>query len=209
MRKKEEARQEVGMALHVHYEMVMKMICEGGNKSGLYAHIKMLIEKGKETNDRKLKLIDDDGETIDDERMLKAMIEKFWGDLFCIHGDATHGSKKKIVDGGMKNREGFINEKELKRTIKLMKENKATDESGMIAKYIKALGDQDLNNRMRLLNDVLMGRCIPKEWKEGSVVLVHKGRSKKELKNYRPVAIINVVYKLFMLVLRESEKMDG
>ena len=27
----------------------------------------------------------------------------------------------------MKNREGFINKKELKRTIKLMKENKATD----------------------------------------------------------------------------------
>ena len=45
----------------------------------------------------------------------------------------------------------------------------------MIAEYIKALGDQDLNNLMRLLNDVLMGGCIPKEWKESRVVLVHKG----------------------------------
>ena len=81
--------------------------------------------------------------------------------------------KKDIVDGGMKNREGFINEKELKRTIKLMKENKATDESGMIAEYIKALGDHDLNNLMRLLNDVLMGGCIPKVWKESRVILVH------------------------------------
>ena len=44
MRKKEDARQEVGVALHVHNEMVMKKICEGGNKSGLYAHMKMLIE---------------------------------------------------------------------------------------------------------------------------------------------------------------------
>ena len=57
----------------------------------------------------------------------------------------------------MENREGFINEKELKRTIKLMKENKATDESGMISEYIKAPGDQDLNNLIGLLNDVLMG----------------------------------------------------
>ena len=46
--------------------------------------------------------------------MLKSMIEKFWGDLFSMNVDATHGSKKEIVDGGMKNREGFINEKELK-----------------------------------------------------------------------------------------------
>ena len=64
--------------LLVHNEMVMKKICEVGNKSGLYAHLKMLIEKGKEKNDSKLKLIDDDGETIDDEKMLNAMVEKFW-----------------------------------------------------------------------------------------------------------------------------------
>ena len=40
--------------------------------------MKMLIKKGKEKNDSKLKLIDDDdGETIDDEIMFKVMIEKF------------------------------------------------------------------------------------------------------------------------------------
>ena len=48
---------------------------------------------------------------------------------------------------------------------------------------------------------MLMGRCIPKEWNESRVA--HKGGSKKELKNYRPVAIINVVCKLFMKVLIE------
>ena len=51
-----------------------------------------------------MELIDDDGETVDDKIMLKAMIEKFWGDLFSMNVDATHGSKKEIVDGGMKNR---------------------------------------------------------------------------------------------------------
>ena len=30
MRKEEEAKQKVGMALHVHNEMVMKNNCEGG-----------------------------------------------------------------------------------------------------------------------------------------------------------------------------------
>ena len=107
----------------------------------------------------------------------------------------------------MKNREGHINENKLTRTIKLMKENKTTDESGMIAEYIKALRDQDLNNLMRLLNDVLMGVYIPKEWKESILVLVHKGKSKKEFKNYRPVAIINVACKLFMMVL--GERING
>ena len=58
---------------------------------------------------------------------------------------------------------------------------------------------------MRLLNDVLNGECIPKKWKENRVRSISaRGRSKKELKKYRPVAIINVVCKLFMMVLREG-----
>ena len=58
MRKKEEVKQEIGMALHVHNEMVMKKICEGGNKSGLYDHMKMLIENGKEPRYGKVELIE-------------------------------------------------------------------------------------------------------------------------------------------------------
>ena len=40
---------------------------------------------------------------------------------------------------------------------------------------------------------MLSGGCIPNEWKESKVVLVHKAGNKKELTNYRPVAIINVM----------------
>ena len=43
--------------------------------------------------------------------MLNVMIEKFGGDLFCMNRDATRGSVKEIVDGGIQNRVGFINEK--------------------------------------------------------------------------------------------------
>ena len=40
---------------------------------------------------------------------------------------------------------------------------------------------------------------------------MHKGGSKNELKNYRPVAIINVMCKLFMMVVREriNEWLEG
>ena len=48
-------------------------------------------------SDSKVKLIDEDGETIYDERKVKAMIEKFWVIYFVMNGDATYGSKKEIV----------------------------------------------------------------------------------------------------------------
>ena len=74
--------------------------------------------------------------------------------FFCLKGNATYGVKKELVDGGMKNEVCTINEQDLKRAIKLMTVNKATDESGMIAEYIKAPGEQDLKNLRVLMNYV-------------------------------------------------------
>ena len=85
----------------------------------------------------------------------------------------------------------------------MMKENKATDESGMIAEYLKALGERDVHNLRMFLNEVFSGGCIQNEWKESRVVLVHNGGSMKELKNSKPAAIINAMCKLFMMVVRE------
>ena len=164
----------------------------------------MLIEKGKEANDSNVQLMNEEGETIAGEEKVKNIIENFWGDLFCLKGNATYGVKKELVDGGMKKEVWSINDQDLKRVIKLIKVNKATDESGMISEYIKALGEQDLKNLRVLMNDVLSGESIPNEWKESRVVLVHKGGSKKEVSNYRPIAIINVICKLFMMLIRYS-----
>ena len=48
--------------------IIFEFESEGGNKSGLYDHLKMLIRKGKENNDSKVKLVNEDGETVEDER---------------------------------------------------------------------------------------------------------------------------------------------
>ena len=124
--------------------------------------------------------------------------------FFCLKGNATCGVKKERVDCGMKNQVRSINDRDLKRAIKSMKENKASDESGMMVEYIKALGEQDLKNLRVFMNDVLSGERIHKEWKESGVVLVHKGGSKIEVLNYIPIAIINVICKLFMMLIRDS-----
>ena len=159
--------------------MVMKDICEGRNKSGLYDHMKMLIEKGKEKRDGRVELIYKDGDTIDDEKMVKAMIEMFLGWFILYNYKWRCNTWQKERDCRWWNGIGYICEKEFKRSIKLLKEIKSTNESGMIDEYIKAMGECDSIN-VRMLNDVLRGGCIPKEWKESRVELLHKGGSKKE-----------------------------
>ena len=79
-----------------------------------------------------------------------------------MKGNATYGVKKELVDGGMKKEVWSIHDQDLNGAIKLMKVNKATDESGMLAEYIKALGEQDLKN-LRVLMNMLSGESIPNE----------------------------------------------
>ena len=84
-----------------------------------------------------------------------------------------------------------------------MKENKAANESGVIAEYLKALEVEEVEKLRGLVNGILNGADIPKEWKESRVKLLHKGGRTDELKNYRPITIINVTCKLYMLMVRE------
>ena len=84
-----------------------------------------------------------------------------------------------------------------------MKDNKAADDSRVIAEYLKALEVEEVEKIRGLMNGILNEGDIPKEWKEGRVKLLHKGGRTDELKNYRPIAIINVTCKLCMLMVRE------
>ena len=70
-----------------------------------------------------------------------------------MSGKAEYGIMKELVDGGMNKEEWNISEQEGEQ-IKMMKEDKATDESGMIAEYVKALGERDVHNLRMLLHEV-------------------------------------------------------
>jgi len=47
---------------------------------------------------------------------------------------------------------------------------------------------------------------VPSKWKESRVTLVHKGvhKSKKDLKNYRPIALVDTISKVFCGILSEG-----
>ena len=73
-----------------------------------------------------------------------------------------------------------------------MKENRAADESGVIAEYLKPLEVEEVEKLRGLMNGILNGADIPKEWKESRMKLLHKGGRTNNLKNCRPIAIINI-----------------
>ena len=75
--------------------------------------------------------------------------------------------------------------------------------------YLKVLGPKGKEKVRARLNGVLMEGETPEEWRRSRIVLLHKGGEKQELRNYRPVAITNILYKVCMFCVRERERRYG
>ena len=85
-----------------------------------------------------------------------------------------------------------------------LKRDKAADVSGITAEYVKALSETDREKLRIGLNDVVNGGSIPKEWKESRVVLIQKGRNPSDMKNDGLIAIISIVFKICMMIVRDT-----
>ena len=88
-----------------------------------------------------------------------------------------------MIGKGMTSEGRILSQQEMSVAIKKMKENKAADESGVIAEYIKALEVEEVEKLRGLMNGILNGADIPKEWKESRVKLLHTGERTEKLKN--------------------------
>ena len=68
-----------------------------------------------------------------------------------------------------------------------------------------SMGENVVHMLRKLYNKVWTEEKGPCKWNESRVVLLHKGghKSKKELKNYRPIALMDSIGKIFCMLLNE------
>ena len=112
---------------------------------------------------------------MNDEQEVVKEVERFWGNLFCTNGKVTLGQKKEMIGNGMTSEGQIYSQQDMSVAIKKMNENKAADERGVIAEYLKALELEEVEKLRGLMNGILNGADIPKEWKESRVKSLHMG----------------------------------
>ena len=92
--------------------------------------------------------------------------------------------------------------KELEHALSLMKNGKARDTSGLIAEMLKTKCEQLQTMILDLFNDILVkGRPPPENWRSTRLIVIFKKGDPKLPGNYRPIAILPILYKLFSRML--------
>lgn len=92
-----------------------------------------------------------------------------------------------------------------------MKNNKSPGKDGITTEMLKYGGKAVVNTLYILLNKILIEKIIQNDWKESITIILHKKGDRADLKNYRPITLLNVIYKLFTKILtdRLTTKFDG
>ena len=82
-----------------------------------------------------------------------------------------------------------------------LKENKAPGPDCVTAELIKS-GGYILKSRISdMLIKIWNSEQISEEWTEGIICPIYKKEDRRVCSNYRPITLLNVVYKIFAILL--------
>uniref|UniRef100_A0A670KE03 Reverse transcriptase domain-containing protein n=1 Tax=Podarcis muralis TaxID=64176 RepID=A0A670KE03_PODMU len=88
-----------------------------------------------------------------------------------------------------------------------MKLGKAPGPDGLSAKYYKTLKDWLIHPLADVCNKILRGEKAPETWKDAYITLIPKlDHDRSDVKNYRPISLLNVDYKIFANILANRLK---
>ena len=95
-----------------------------------------------------------------------------------------------------------INEEECNRAIRGMKRGKAVGEDRIANELITQGGAQLWGAIAKVFEQIRQEEWIPPDWKGERVTLLHKGKSRLSLDNYRGIAIGSNMCKIFTKIIR-------
>jgi hypothetical protein len=92
----------------------------------------------------------------------------------------------------------------VRTVLERLKKKKAQDEGGMVAELYKEGGEEVAEQLTKLFNEVLRTGAPPEEWSRVVFVMIHKAGERWKVGNYRPVALLDIGYKIFAGALLEK-----
>uniref|UniRef100_A0A803SNV6 Reverse transcriptase domain-containing protein n=1 Tax=Anolis carolinensis TaxID=28377 RepID=A0A803SNV6_ANOCA len=184
---------------------------ENANKPGAWLMRKI---RKKRQNQQITQIKKEDKIITKDDEILQEF-EKFYSQLYKEETiDLTKivqylGNQKleKITEEqrGILNKE--ISEKEVKNAIRSLKLNKAPGPDGFTAGFYKTMQEEIAAYLKRVMNKVLQNKELPDTWRDAEIIVIPKeDQDTTNVRNYRPISLLNLDYKIFTCILANRFK---
>ena len=96
-----------------------------------------------------------------------------------------------------------VTREEVERVVKNLQNGKAAGDDRIAAELVKSGGETMMDWLVELIQEVWKTRRVPQEWKNATLVPLHKKKDQKECKNYRGISLLSIPRKVLTLVLLE------
>jgi hypothetical protein len=162
--------------------------------------------RGENSESRSVKELIVNDVSITDKEEMARVTESFWKEIVgmnedMIEVDVNLTIERKELDD--MNEEPQL--EEVRRVVVKLRNEKAAGFDEIPYEMYKFGGEMMIKKLHELFVEIWKEERVPSKWNESKVVLLHKGgcKSRKELKNYRPISLTNTVGKIFCMLVNE------
>jgi len=173
------------------------------------------LEKQRQKNNNVRELILPNGETIKDMVDILQEEHRFYKKLYkCENIDENvkniflNEIDNQLCDNDKINCDSEIMTDEMTESLKAMKKNKSPGSDGLTTEFYLKFWNIIAPILKEVIDEIDCTGTLSRTMKKGILTLIYKNRgNKNELKNYRPISLLNVDYKILARVLSNRLKL--
>ena len=168
-------------------------------------YFKFWKSKSRRKKIEEVELITEEGPTKNIES-IKQHIKQFWEKIGGI-GEEHFRWKIEMEEREILEEQNYeISKEDVKNYLKTLKNMKAVGMDGIPNEFYKEGGEKISNIIHHLCGQIIEDEEVIVKWNTVKVTLLHKGgkKSKKEIQNYRPVAVVNTIANTFGGIIKKK-----
>ena len=96
-----------------------------------------------------------------------------------------------------------VSKEEVERAVRKLRNGKAGGQDEVVAELLKNGGEAVIDWLTEVIQQVWQTGKVPQEWKDATLIPIHKKRARNECDNYRGISLLSVPGKVLALVLLE------
>lgn len=183
--------------------------CEGDRNTS-YFHV---VATNRRRRNQISRICDDDGNILTEDKEIRRIFVSFYKSLYCAqHPNLEHDPTaffnqfaqtnfQKIPDQAHDSLQAVPTEKEIKEVLFQMSPDKSPGPDGITARFLQKLWEDVKGPTVHELQLAFLKKRPPEAWLKSHIVLIPKVEEPTLPKDYRPITVGNILYRLLMKIL--------